>query len=100
MSRVEHISWDNFNESQDLELQLKLFKQTYGHYPELLLADRIYLNRTNRKLLKEKGIRIVGKPLGRPPKEELNAYQKRKLKKERNQRNLIEGKFGQGKNAY
>lgn len=100
MSRVEHISWDNFNESQDLELQLKLFKQTYGHYPELLLADRIYLNRANRKLLKEKGIRIVGKPLGRPLKEELNAYQKRKLKKERNQRNLIEGKFGQAKNAY
>ena len=50
--------------------------------------------------MKEKAIRIVGKPLGRPPKEKLNAYQKRKLKKERNQRNLIEGKFGQGKNAY
>lgn len=100
MSRVEHISWDNFNESQDLELQIELFKQTYGYYPELLLADRIYLNRANRKLLKEKGIRIVGKPLGRPPKEELNAYQKRKRKKERNQRNLIEGKFGQAKNAY
>ena len=100
MSRVEHISWDNFNESQDLELQIELFKQTYGHYPELLLADRIYLNRTNRKLLKKKGIRIVGKPLGRPPKEQLSAYQKRKRKKERNQRNLIEGKFGQAKNAY
>lgn len=100
MSRVEHISWDNFNESQDVELQLELFRQTYGHYPELLLADRIYLNRSNRELLKEKGIRIVGKPLGRPPKENLNAKQKRKLKEERNQRNLIEGKFGQAKNAY
>ena len=42
----------------------------------------------------------MGKPLGRPPKKQLNAYQKRKLKKERNQRNLIEGKFGQAKNAY
>lgn len=100
MSRVEHISWDNFNESQDLALQIELFKETYGQYPELLLADRIYLNRKNRKLLKEKGVRIVGKPLGRPPKEQLNAYQRRKRKKERNQRNLIEGKFGQGKNAY
>jgi hypothetical protein len=99
-SRVEHISWDNFNESTDLELQVELFKKTYGHYPELMLADQIYLNRKNRKYLKNKGIRIVGKPLGRPPKEELNAYQKRKQKKERNQRNLIEGKFGQGKNAY
>lgn len=99
-SRVEHISWNNFNEAMDLELQVECFKKTYGHYPELALADRIYLNRNNRKYLKSKGIRIVGKPLGRPPKEELNAYQRRKLKKERNQRNLIEGKFGQGKNAY
>jgi hypothetical protein len=100
MSRVEHISWDNFNESVDLKLQAKIYKTTFGHYPELLLADQIYLNRNNRKWLKENNIRTVGKPLGRPPKQELNAYQKRKLKKERNQRNLIEGKFGQAKNAY
>jgi len=100
MSRVEHISWDNFNESLDVTLQVETYKTTYGHYPELLLADRIYLNRKNRKWLKEKHIRIVGKPLGRPPKQDLNAYQKRKLKKERNRRNLIEGKFGQAKNAY
>ncbi len=99
MSRVEHISRDHFNESKDLSLQVEMFRQTYGYYPELLLADRICLNRENRKRLKEKNIRIVGKPLGRPPKQQLNAYQKRKQKKERNQRNLIEGKFGQGKNA-
>ena len=100
MSRVEHISWDNFNESKDLILQVDTYKKTYGLYPELLLADRIYLNRENRKWLKEKRIRIVGKPLGRPPKEQLNAYQRSKQKKERNQRNLIEGKFGQAKNTY
>ena len=100
MSRVEHIGWDQFNESVDLELQVTIFKNTYGHYPELLLADKLYLNRKNRAWLKTKGVRIVGKPLGRPPKQQLNAYQKRKRKKEQNQRNLIEGKFGQGKNAY
>jgi len=100
MSRVEHISWDNFNESVDLKLQSEMYKTTFGHYPELILADRIYLNQNNRKWLKENGIRIVGKPLGRPKKKTLNAYQKRKLKKEQNQRNLIEGKFGQAKNAY
>lgn len=100
MSRVEHISWDNYNESMDVILQVEIYKTTYGHYPELLLADRIYLNGNNRKWLKEKSIRIVGKPLGRPPKKQLSAYQKRKLKKERNQRNLIEGKFGQAKNGY
>jgi len=100
MSRVEHISWDNFNEATDLDLQVEMFKKTFAHYPKLLLADQIYLNRNNRQFLRMKGIQIVGKPLGRPKKEKLSAYQKRKLKKERNQRNLIEGKFGQGKNAY
>ncbi len=100
MSRVEHISWDNYNESTDLKLQAESYKNTYGQYPELLLADQIYFNRENRRWMKEKGIRIVGKTLGRKPKEELTAYQKRKKKREQNQRNLIEGKFGQGKNAY
>ena len=38
--------------------------------------------------------------MGRPPKQPLSAYQRRKRNKERNQRNLIEGKFGQSKNAY
>lgn len=100
MSRVEHVSWDQFNEASDLELQVNRYTKTFGHYPELVLADQIYLNRKNRNWLKERGIRIVGKPLGRPKKETLTAYQKRKLKKERNQRNHIEGKFGQAKNAY
>ena len=100
MSRVEHISWNQFNEATDLELQVTMYKKTFGHYPELVLADQIYLNRKNREWLKEKAIRIVGKPLGRPTKETLNPYQRRKLKKERNQRNHIEGKFGQAKNAY
>lgn len=100
MSWVEHISWDQFNESKDLVLQVEAYRATFGYYPELLLADQIYLNRENRKWLKEKKIRIVGKPLGRPPKQKLTVYQEQKLKKERNQRNLIEGKFGQAKNAY
>lgn len=100
MSRVEHMNWNQFNESTDLILQVEAYRAVYNRYPELLLADQIYLNRKNRKWLNEKAIRIVGKPLGRPPKVELSAYQKRKLKKERNERNHIEGKFGQGKNAY
>jgi len=100
MVRLDHFSWENFNEGGDVELQIERYRELYGCYPELLLADRIFLTRENRSLLKEKHIRIVGKPLGRPPKEELNAYQKRKLKKERNQRNHVEAKFGQAKNGY
>jgi IS5 family transposase len=77
-----------------------LYKKIFGHYPELVLVDQIYLNRKNRGWLKERDIRILGKALGRPKKVNLTAYQKRKLKKERNQRNHIEAKFRQAKNAY
>jgi hypothetical protein len=100
MSKINSISWDAYNESTELPMQVEEFLKTYHRYPELVLADGIYMTRENRKYMKEKGIRIVGKPLGRPPKIELSPYQKRKQRKERNQRNLIEGKFGQGKNGY
>jgi hypothetical protein len=42
MSSVEHMSWDQFNESTDLELQVNIYKKTFGHYPALALADQIY----------------------------------------------------------
>lgn len=97
--RVNHLSWDAYNESKDLKKQVEDFYECYGHYPEVVLADKIYLTRDNRNWLKEKGIRVSGKPLGRPPQEE-SYYKKAKRRKENNERNHIEGKFGQGKNAY
>ncbi len=98
--KLNHLSWEAYNESKDLIQQVEDYHALYGRYPELLLADQIYLNRENRAFLKSKGIRIVNKPLGRPPKQELNSYQKRKQTKERNQRNHVEAKIGQGKTAY
>jgi hypothetical protein len=97
--RINHLSWDAYNESSDLKKQVEDFLECYGHYPEVVLADKIYLSRENRQWLKELGIRISGKPLGRPPKKE-SYYEKTKRRKEQAQRNHIEGKFGQGKNAY
>ena len=99
-TKINRISWEAWNESRDLKKQVEDFRGTFGCYPALLLADRIYLTRENRAFLKQKNIRIVGKPLGRPPKEQLSPCQKRKRQKERNRRNHIEGKFGQGKNGY
>ncbi len=98
--RCNHIGWDNYDEGSDLEKQVEDFKQLYGCYPELLLGDRKYLTRENRNYLKSMGIRIVGKPLGRPPNQKLTGYQKYKTRKEQNMRNHVEGKFGQGKNGY
>ena len=98
-ARLNHLSWDAYNESTDLKQQVEDYFNFHGFYPEVLLGDKIYLNRENRNWLKERHIRISGKPFGRPPENE-SYYQKNKLKKENRERNHIEGKFGQGKNAY
>ena len=99
-ARVDRFSWNNFNECVDLKSQVEAYKEIYGYYPELVQVDKIYINRENRKWLEERHIRYTGSPLGRPPKEKESAYQKKKKRKEKNERNHVEGKFGQGKNGY
>jgi len=99
---LDHLSWDAFNESTDLPLQLELYKERFGCYPEKVYADKIYGSRKNRKHLKELGIEFSGKALGRPPK--LTKEESRELRKLRRIqegiRNGIEGKFGEGKRKY
>ena len=99
-TRIDQLDFEAFNEGVCLVEQLENYKKLNGHYPELVQTDEIYMNRENRKFLKDNNIRHTGKPLGRKPKEDLNRYQKEKLKKERGERNHIEGKFGQGKTKY
>ena len=100
-ARIDTLSWDAYNESSDLPKQVENYNEQHGHYPELVQVDKIYPTKANRKWCKEKGIRITAPPLGRKPKKEkISYYQKRKKKKEAIERNHIEGKFGQGKNAY
>ena len=99
--RIDQLSWDAFNEGKFLTVQVENYNDVYGCYPEYLLADKIYLNRENRKYLKERNIKITGKPLGRPSKkQQLSSQQKYRLRKKSAQRNHVEGKFGQGKRGY
>jgi hypothetical protein len=100
MSRVDRIHWEATHEAADLPSQVETYKNQHGYYPEVVIVDKLYTNRVNRAWLKSKGIRCSGKPLGRPPKTKKTAHQKRKERKEQAERNHIEGKFGQGKNAY
>lgn len=100
IARVDKMEWEAFNEAGHLKMQVENYRWAYGCWPEYVLADQIYLNRDNRKWLKERYIEIVNKPLGRPPKEKPTAHEKRKKRKLANQRNHIEGKIGQGKYAY
>jgi hypothetical protein len=100
-SWINTLSWDAFNEGTELKKQVEDYQQTFGCYPKSVLADGIYLNRENRKYLKEKGIIIYGKPLGRPPRDPVQTpSQKYQNKKKAAKRNNVEGKFGQAKRGY
>jgi hypothetical protein len=90
---LDELSWDAFNEGSHMIAYVEQYRRRFGCYPKEVLADQIYCNRKNRKELKEKGIRLVAKPLGRPP-----AVKKEHLSP--GERNPIEGKFGQAKTAY
>lgn len=50
-------------------------------------VDSIFLNRENRKYMKEHNIRHIGKPLGRPVKETLTAEQIKTRQEETSERN-------------
>ncbi|OOV27840.1 hypothetical protein BXU11_10370 [Flavobacterium sp. LM5] len=99
-ARIDQFNYETFNEGTCLIEQVENYKKLNEHYPELVQTDEIYMNRENRKFLKDRNIRHTGKPLGRKPKEDLSRYEKTKLKNERGERNHIEGKFGQGKSKY
>jgi IS5 family transposase len=89
---LDTISWDAFSESAAMMDYIEQYLQRFGYYPEKVLADQVYCTRENRRKLKELGIRLIAKPLGRP-KAVVDHVRP-------GQRNPIEGKFGQAKNAY
>lgn len=102
---VDRISFDAYNEGEDLPVQVERYLARYGHYPESVHADKIYGTRANRSYCKELGIRLSGPRLGRPRKqteenrEELRA-EKRQLRQDEIDRIPVEGKFGQGKRRF
>ena len=102
---VDHISWDNFNECLDLIGQVEAYRKRFGAYPESVHADRIYRTRNNLRFCKQKGIRLSGPRLGRPPKQTAeNAARLRAealiAKQDELDRIPIEGKFGQAKRRF
>ena len=98
---LHRVSWDPYNESEDLILQSKKYKQEHGCYPQRICADRIYINTKNRNFCTRNNIRLSGKRLGRPPKNlEVNAAHKQQLSADQRRRNEVEGVFGTGKRKY
>jgi transposase, IS5 family len=96
---LDKISWDNFNESGDLKAQAERFKELTGNYPESVHVDQIYRTKDNRAWCKERGIRISGVPLGRPPKN-ISKETKQQARSDERFRTHIEGKFGEAKRRF
>lgn len=96
---IDKIGWDAYNEEAQLKPAVEKYKAQYGHYPKAVLADKLFRNRENLLYCKERGIRLSGPRLGRPPKETDKAVI-RQERADASKRNAIEGKFGEGKIGY
>ena len=96
---VDHLSWDAYNESSDLAMQMELYKKRFGMYPKEIQADRLYLGKANRMHIKACHIDCHNRPLGRPPKEEDDNHAVDK-KRAIGERNEIEATFGTSKRVY
>ncbi len=92
ISFMDELSWDAFNEGSHMMDYIEKYRKRFGCYPREVLADQIYCTRANRAALKEKGIILLAKPLGRPSAVKIHLSP--------GERNPIEGKFGQAKTAY
>jgi hypothetical protein len=92
ISFLDELSWDAFNEGSHMMDYVERYRKRFGVYPREVLADQIYCTRANRAALKEKGIKLLAKPLGRPSAVSIHLSP--------GERNPIEGKFGQAKTGY
>ena len=100
-ARIEKISWDAFNEGTTLIDSVEGYKERTGKYPERVLADKIYRTRDNIAWCKERGIRLNGPKLGRPPKDRQACLASLALEREESgERNEIEGCIGVCKRRY
>jgi transposase, IS5 family len=90
--KILHQKWER-------QLNIKAYKELIGYYPESVHVDKIYRTRENRRWCKDRGIRMSGPPLGRPPKN-VSLSEKQQTKIDERIRNEIEGKFGQAKRRF
>jgi IS5 family transposase len=66
---MERLSWDAFHEGTTFQASVERYREHTGVYPERALTDKAYRTRENLEYCKERGIRLSGPKLGRPPKD-------------------------------
>jgi transposase, IS5 family len=98
LTHLDHLSWDSYNETEDLKTSVNNYKKRNGYFPAKINADQIYITRVNRAWCKENNIQLNGKPLGRPTEQTKERI--KELRQAVSERNCVEGKFGQAKRWY
>lgn len=94
-TRLECWSFDAYNEATKLIETIERYRTREGHYPERILADKIYRNRENLSYCKLHGIRLSGPALGRPKKDEQR--DRRQTYLDQNERIEVERQFSLAK---
>ena len=94
-TRLECWSFDAYNEAAKLIETIERYRSREGHYPERVLADKIYRNRENLNYCKLHGIRLSGPALGRPKKDEQR--DRRQTYLDQNERIEVERQFSLAK---
>lgn len=94
-TRLEYWSFDAYNEATKLIETIERYREREGHYPERVLADKIYRNRENLGYCKLHGIRLSGPALGRPKKDE--QHDRRQTYLDQNERIEVERQFSLAK---
>lgn len=97
-TRLEHSSFDAYNEGENLIEIVERFRNREGHYPERVLADKIYRTKENLKYCAKHKIRLLGKPLGRPKKDAV--ADKKVIRKDEIDRINVERKFSHAKGSF
>jgi hypothetical protein len=98
---LDRISWDNYNESNDLVGRIEQYKEERGYYPERVCADRIYITHKNKLFCKQRNIRLSGRGRGRyaVPRHE-SPEEQNMFKADLKKRSVIEGRIGTSKRKY
>jgi len=97
-ARLEHSSFDAYNEGENLIEIIERYRTREGHYPQRVLADGIYRTRENLKYCAERKIRLLGKPLGRPKKDAV--VDKKLTRTDEIDRIEVERKFSHAKGSF
>lgn len=99
---VDRISWDNYNEANDLIARAEQYKEEHGCYPARICADAIYMTFANKKFCEGLGIRLSGRARKKEAAEieGQSPEQQELFKSDLRKRSVIEGRIGTSKRKY